>query len=196
MADEKDHPDIATQLVHGGEPNKWPTGRPTSTPIYASATYTYQSMDEIDKVFGGEIPGYVYTRYGNPTVSAFEDAIRSIEGGATACAYASGMAALHASLLACELSPGVTVLASQDLYGATTNLLFNIFGPLGIKTVTVDFSRLDEVRAKAFEVKPRVLIAETISNPLLKVCDIEACATIAHEVGARLIIDNTFASSY
>src|SRR5438132_8214760 len=153
-------------------------------------------MDEVDKVFGAEIAGYVYPRYGNPTVTAFETAIQVIEAGATACAYSSGMAALHASLISCELSPGATVLASQDLYGATTNLLQTIFGSFGIKTVTVDFANLEEVRSKAREIKPRVLIAETISNPLLKVCDIDACAEIAREVGARLIIDNTFASPY
>ena len=196
MSDDKDNLDIATQLVHTGERSAPPTGQPTSTPIYASSTYTYESMDEVDKVFGGEIAGYVYTRYGNPTVTAFETAIQVIEAGATACAYSSGMAALHAALLACELSSGATVLASQDLYGATTNLLQAILGPFGIKTVTVDFANLDEVRSKALEIKPRVLIAETISNPLLKVCDIDAGAEIAREVGARLIIDNTFASPY
>ena len=196
MTKDKSELDIATQLVHSGERSEKPKGTPTSTPIYASATYTYESMDEIDKVFAGEIPGYIYTRYGNPTVTVFEDVMRTIEGGATACAYASGMAALHAALFACELTPGATVLASQDLYGATTNLLLNIFGSFGIKTITADFSNLDEVRAKAIEAKPRVLIAETISNPLLKVCDIDACAEIAHECGSRLIVDNTFASPY
>src|SRR5437763_8811279 len=196
MAADQKNFDIATQVVHAGEKSKTPTGQPTSTPIYASATYTYESMDQMDKVFGGEMPGYVYTRHGNPTVAALEEAIRQIEDGATACAYASGMAALHAALFTCELSPGATVLASQDLYGATTNLLLNIFGPLGIKTVTADYNDLAGLRAKAHEVKPRVLIAETISNPLLKVCDLDACANIAHEVGARLIVDNTFASPY
>src|SRR5437762_5537539 len=181
-------------MVHAGDSREPPLGRPTSAPIYASATYTYDSMEEIDKVFGGEIPGYVYTRYGNPTVTLLENVIRTIEGGITACAYASGMAALHAALFACELSPGATVLASQDLYGATTNLLLNIFGPLGIKTVTADYNDLAGLRAKVQETKPLVLIAETISNPLLKICDIDACASIAHEAGARLIIDNTFAS--
>src|SRR3989440_901204 len=196
MAADKNNFDIATKLVHAGEKNTPPTGQPTTTPIYASATYTYDSMDQMDKVFGGEIAGYVYTRHGNPTVAVLEEAIREIEAGATACAYASGMAALHAALFACELSPGATVLASQDLYGATTNLLINIFGPLGIKTVTADYNDLAGLRAKAHEVKPRVLIAETISNPLLKMCDIDACSSIAHEAGARLIIDNTFASPY
>src|SRR5207237_4040183 len=196
MSDDKDSLDIATQLVHASERKQPPTGRPTATPIYASATYTYESMAEIDKVFGGELPGYIYTRYGNPTVTALETAIQLVEAGATACAYSSGMAALHASLIACELSSGATVLASQDLYGATTNLLQAILGPFGIKTVTVDFANLDDVRSKALEIKPRVLIAETISNPLLKICDIDAGAEIARAVGARLILDTTFASTY
>src|SRR5882724_2014770 len=196
MAGEKDKLDIATQLVHTGERGALPEGKPTSTPIYASATYTYDSMAEIDKVFAGEKAGYIYTRYGNPTVTALETALSTIEAGATACAYSSGMAALHAALFACELTPGATVLASQDLYGATTSLLQTIFGSLGIKTVTADFSELDGLRAKAAETRPRVLVAETISNPLLKVCDIDACAEIAHSVGARLIVDNTFASPY
>lgn len=193
---QKDNYDIATDLVHLGERGDAPAGKPTSTPIYASSTYTYESMEEIDKIFGGELPGYIYTRYGNPTTWAMQEAIRGIEGGAVACAYASGMAALHAALFACELTSGSTVLASQDLYGATTNLLLNIFGSFGIKTVTADFSDLDEVRARAAEHKPRVLIAETISNPLLKVCDIDACAEIARGIGARFIVDNTFASPY
>jgi cystathionine beta-lyase/cystathionine gamma-synthase len=196
MAANKNNLDISTQLVHSGERGEVPKGTPSSTPIYASATYTYDSMDEIDKVFAGETPDYIYTRYGNPTVAAFEKVMRTIEGGATACAYGSGMAALHAALFACELAPDSTVLASQDLYGATTNLLLNIFGSFGIKTVFADFSKLDEVRAKSAEAKPRVLVAETISNPLLKVCDIDACAEIAHKINARLIIDNTFASPY
>jgi len=196
VPDDKDKLDIATQMVHAGDSREPPLGRPTSAPIYASATYTYDSMEEIDKVFGGEIPGYVYTRYGNPTVTLLENVIRTIEGGVTACAYSSGMAALHAALFTCELAPGATVLASQDLYGATTNLLLNIFGSFGIKTITADFSNLDEVRTKARETRPQVLIAETISNPLLKVCDIDAGAGIAREVGARLIVDNTFASPY
>jgi cystathionine beta-lyase/cystathionine gamma-synthase len=196
MTDDKDSLDISTELVHAGERKGHIAAEPVATPIYASTTFTYESMAEIDQVFAGEKPGYVYTRHGNPTVTALEDALRTIEGGAVSCAYSSGMAAIHAALFACELTPGATVLASQDLYGATTNLLLTVFGSFGIKTVTADFSNLDEVRAKAAETKPRVLIAETISNPLLKICDVDAVADIAHSVGARLIIDNTFASPY
>jgi cystathionine gamma-synthase/methionine-gamma-lyase len=153
-------------------------------------------MTEADAVLGGEKPGYIYTRYGNPTVAALEQAILSLEGGVAAIAYASGMAALHAAVLACELSPGSTILASQDLYGATLDLLVLLFGQFDIKTVTADFCDLPSLAAKAEEVRPRVLIAETISNPLLKICDIDACAAIARAHKARLIVDNTFATPY
>jgi cystathionine beta-lyase/cystathionine gamma-synthase len=196
MAEQKNNLDLETQFVHATGKGEPLVGQPTATPVYASATYTYASMEEMDQAFSGEIDGYVYTRHGNPTVTVFEATMCAVESGVTARAYASGMAAIHAALFACELSPGAVVLASQDLYGATTNLLLNIFGSFGVKTVFADFSNLEEVRARTVESKPRVLIAETISNPLLKVCDTEACAEIAHTSGARLIIDNTFASPY
>jgi cystathionine gamma-synthase/methionine-gamma-lyase len=188
--------DIRTTLVHAGERRGLPEAQPVATPIYASATFTYDSMAEIDQVFSGEKQGFIYTRYGNPTTAALEEAVRAVEEGAIACAYATGMAAVHAALLACDLKSGSTVLASQDVYGATTNLLNTILINFGVKTVHVDFSDLETVRAKARELRPQVLIAETISNPLLKVCDIETCVQIAHENGARLIVDNTFASPY
>ncbi len=187
---------INTQLVHAGERGASPQGKPVSTPIYASTTFTYDSMVEVDQVFSGEKQGYIYSRYGNPTVAALEEAVRVLEEGAAACAYSSGMAALHAATFACEIPPGATILASQDLYGATIDLLYKIFGSYGIKIATTDFSDVKALRAKALEVGPQVLIAETISNPLLKVCDIAACAAIAREVGARFIVDNTFTSPY
>lgn len=187
---------ISTQLVHAGERRTQPVGKPVVTPIYATSTFTYNSMSEVDKVFRGEAPDYVYTRYGNPTTAALEESLATIEKGKTACAYSSGMAALHATLFACELSSGSVVLASQDLYGATFDLLYKVFGSFGVKTVTADFTEINALREKALEVKPRVLLAETISNPLLKICDIEACAEIAKETNARLIVDSTFASPF
>jgi len=193
MADKLD---IATQLVHAGERRDVPNGLPVATPLYTTATFTYPTMAEVDRVFAGETPGFIYTRYGNPTTAALEEAMTALEAGAGACAYATGMAALHAAIFACELSPGSTILASQDLYGATTELLMTVFGSFGVKTVTVDFSDVNLVAEKARELRPRLILAETISNPLLKVCDLDACAEIARSVGARLIIDNTFASPY
>src|ERR671918_1039329 len=137
MTDETKR-DITTRLVHGGERGPLPEGKSVSTPIYASVTYTYDSMQEIDQVFGGEKQGFIYTRYGNPTTAALEEAVREVEEGATACAYSTGMAAVHAALIACDLKAGSTVLASQDLYGATTSLLQSVFTAFGVKTVTTD----------------------------------------------------------
>jgi cystathionine gamma-synthase/methionine-gamma-lyase len=187
---------ISTQFVHAGERKDPPLGRPVATPIYATSAYTYDSMEVVDKVFSGEAGDFVYTRYGNPTVAAFESAMVTLEAGAVACAYSSGMAALHGALFACELGPGAVVLASQDLYGATFDLLYKVFGSAGVKTVTADFDDMDAVRAKVLETKPRAILVETISNPLLKICDIAAVAALAHEVGARVIVDNTFASPF
>lgn len=185
---------IATQLVHAGERRAAPVGVPAATPIYATSTFIYERMEDVDRVVEGETSGFVYSRYGNPTTSALEEAMAAIENGKFAFAFGSGMAALHAALLACELAPGAVVLASQDLYGATLELLYTIFGSLGVKTVITDFSDVDNLREKTLELKPRALIGETISNPLLKVLDIETCAKIAREAGAKLIIDNTFAT--
>src|SRR6266511_1757178 len=100
------------------------------------------------------------------------------------------------AVLAGELSPGSVIVASRDLYGATLDLLVLLFGQFNIKTVTADFSDLASLAAVVAENRPRILIAETISNPLLKVCDIDACAEIAHSNNARLIVDNTFATPY
>jgi cystathionine beta-lyase/cystathionine gamma-synthase len=191
-----DNLSITTQLVHSGERRPQPNGLPVATPIYPTSTYTYGSMAEMDKVFTGESPDYIYSRFGNPTVAALEESLTTIEAGKVACAYSSGMAALHAALFASELSPGAVVLASRDLYGASFDLLYKIFGSFGVKTQTADFTDLNALREKVAEIKPRVLLAETISNPLLKICDVQACADIAHENGARLIVDNTFASPY
>ncbi|PYS86369.1 MAG: PLP-dependent transferase [Acidobacteria bacterium] len=187
---------LATKFVHAGERKSAPAGIPASTPIYASSSFIHERVEDIDSIIDGDTTGFVYSRYGNPTVAAFEDAMAALENGKFAYAFGSGMAALHAALLACDLSNGSVVLASKDLYGSTFELLLTVFGAFGVKTVTEDFNDVAALRVKAFELKPRVLLCETLSNPLLKVCDIEECALIAHEIGAKLIVDNTFATPY
>lgn len=196
MADEESGWDINTLVARAGGATHAPAGRPVVVPIYATTTFIYDSMSEVDEVFGGDREGYVYTRHGNPTVDALAGAVAAIEAGAGACAFASGMAALHGALLACDLSPGATVLASQDIYGATTKLLDAVFGAFGVRTVAADFSDPAALRERARAVRPRVIIAETVSNPLLKVCDLEACAEVAREAGARFVVDSTFATPY
>lgn len=187
---------LETKLIHAGEDRHEATGKPVSTPIFPTVTYTFDSMAEMDRVLSGESRDFVYSRYGNPTVSALESVLTTIENGAGAVAFGSGMAAIHAALFACDLKPGSVVVASQDLYGASFDLLSKIFGSFGIETRTADFNDLGSLERVVVESKPRALLAETISNPLLKVCDLAEIAAITRSNGAKLIVDNTFASPY
>jgi cystathionine beta-lyase/cystathionine gamma-synthase len=187
---------FATQAVHAGERAPKPDFTPVNTPIYQSASFVYDTLETMDAIFGGERPGYVYTRYGNPTVAALERAVATLEGGETAVAYASGMAAVHATLLALDVVSGVAVVAAQDLYGATSSLLTMIFGRQGVNVHLVDMTALDQVESAIRELSPKVVLAEIISNPLLKVVDLERVATLAHAHGATMVVDSTFTSPY
>jgi cystathionine beta-lyase/cystathionine gamma-synthase len=187
---------FATQAVHAGERAPTPDFTPVNTPIYQSASFVYDGIETMDAVFGGERPGYVYTRYGNPTVAALERAVATLEGGDTAIAYASGMAAIHATLLALEVVSGAAVVAAQDVYGATSSLLTTIFARQGVKVHLVEMTALDRVESAIRELRPKVVLAEMISNPLLKVVDLERVAALAHAHGAMLVVDSTFTSPY
>lgn len=187
---------IFTLAVHAGERGPRPDFTPVVTPIYNSIAYTYESMEDLDAVFARERPGYVYTRYGNPTVTALEKAVAALEGGEEAMVFASGMAAIHAVLLAAKVEAGATVVAAQDVYGATYALLSSLFSSLGVRTRFVDIADLTAVEQAIVEEKPRAVLFETVSNPLLKVADTPAVVEMAHRHGAEVIVDNTFASPY
>jgi cystathionine beta-lyase/cystathionine gamma-synthase len=187
---------FATQAVHAGEQRSQPDFLPVNTPIYHSASFVYDDLETMDAIFAGERPGYVYTRYGNPTVAALERAMATLEGGETAVAYASGMAAIHATLLALEVVSGTAVVAAQDVYGATSTLLTTIFARQGVHIRLVDMTDLEHVEAVVRELRPKVVMAEIISNPLLKVVDLERVAALAHAHDALLVVDSTFTSPY
>ena len=191
-----------TRAVHSGERRVNQDGNqgsfyPISTPIYASTTFSHPNIETTDRVLGGEQEGYSYARYDNPTVHAFEEALASLEApdgipGARAFAFASGMAATHAALAAAELSGGATVLAAEQLYGSTATLLVQVFGASGVETRFVDASDLGAVEKKVAELKPRALVVESISNPLLRVADVPRISEVTRTAGATLIVDNTF----
>lgn len=187
---------FATRAVHAGERAPRPDYTPVSTPIQPSVGYTYDSMADLDAIFANEREGYVYPRYGSPTLSAFERAMADLEGGESALAFASGMAAIHAAILAAGVRMGATVVAAVDLYGATYTLLHQLLSELGVTVRFVDVGRLAEVEAAMAQNRPAALLAEIISNPLLKVADVPALAEIAGQFEAQLLIDNTFASPY
>lgn len=187
---------IYTQAVHSGEKAPPPDFVPVSTPVYNAATYYYRSMDDLDAVFAGTKKGYVYTRYGNPTNKALEEAVAVLEGGEAAHTFSSGMAALHAALLATGLKKGDSVVAAHDLYGATYILLSTLFENLGIHVHFVDISNREQVENTVKREKPKVLIFEVVSNPLLKVADVPQLIEVAHAFGAEVIVDSTFTTPY
>ncbi len=187
---------LLTQAVHAGE--RMPTGRyaPVSTPIQMSVGYVYERAEEMDRVFAGEDAGYVYPRYGSPTVAAFEKAVATLEDTGDAVAYATGMAAVHAALLGAGIRAGEAVVCAADVYGATYALVAGTLSSLGVRYSFVDIADHNEVRAALASLRPVALLCEAISNPLLKVADLPALAELAHASGARLIVDSTFATPW
>jgi len=185
---------LATRAVHAGMQSAPPDFIPTVPPIHPSVTYQYAAMADLDAVFAGTRQGYVYTRHGNPTVTVLEEAVAALEEGETALAFASGMAAIHAALLAAGARAGSAVVAARDIYGATYALLNQLMRSQGVTTRFVDVADLEAVAAACVELKPVALIVETVSNPLLKVADLPALADVAHQHGAALLVDNTFAT--
>lgn len=187
---------ILTQAVHAGERGPRPDFTPVSTPIHLSVGYVYDDMQDLDAVLSGAKEGYVYLRYGSPTVSALEQAIATLEGAEDAVAFASGMGAIHAALMGAGVRAGTSVVAAADVYGATYALLERLLTSLGVGVRFVDIADLHQVDQALDEVKPAAVLCEVVSNPLMKVADVPALAQRAHAAGAHLIVDSTFASPY
>jgi cystathionine beta-lyase/cystathionine gamma-synthase len=185
-----------TAAVHAGEREPWPDCATLSTPIFSTSAFISPDMQTSDEIFGSERPGFVYTRYGNPTVAALERAVATLERGEAALAYASGMAAIYGALLSAGLQGGDRIVASRDLYGATFALLSAVLPKQGIETTFVDACDLAELEEAVKTKQPRLVLVETISNPLMRVADLEAIAAIARQCGAVSIVDSSFASPF
>ncbi len=163
-----------------------------SQAMFLTSSFKSASAAEAAKLFSGEIPGYTYSRFTNPTVSAFQARLAALEGGERAVATASGMAAIH-GLVQAFLSAGDHIVASQSLFGATVQLLGNILPRFGIEVTFVAATDLDAWRA-AVQPNTKLFYLETPSNPLTEIIDIRAVADIAHTCGALLAVDNCFCS--
>lgn len=191
---------LDTLFVHGGEYIRpmHQAGAPTVQPIYTSTTYLHNNTERLDEAFEENAAGkqtFVYARQGSPNAHALEHVLAKSEGGVGAVVMGSGMAAIQGTLLATGLTSGSKILVAQDLYGATIGLLRTVFAPLGINVVFKDLcctSAGEIIR----EEEPDVVLVETISNPLVKVTDLDTIATAAREVGAISIIDSTFSTPY
>ena len=186
---------IETKAVHAGD-RKRRSGAaiPSATPIHTATSYIYEDTAQLDRVLGREEPGFSYSRYDNPSNAALEELVASLENGHDALACSSGMAALHIGILAALTDRPKSVLAASAIYGATTAMLMNVLEPLGIAVNFVDICDLEAVRRKIAECSPGCVAMETISNPLLRVGDLDGIAELTHAAGAALLVDSTFAT--
>ncbi|ROP64209.1 cystathionine gamma-synthase [Curtobacterium sp. PhB115] len=180
--------EFSTRAIHAGQEPDGPTGA-VIPPIHLTSTYVQDGI-------GGMRNGYEYSRAGNPTRDGLQTLLADLDGGVAAYSFASGLAAEDA-LLRAALRPGARVVMGNDVYGGTHRLVNRLHVPWGVELVVVDMSDLDRVRA-ALEGAPEqtILWVETPTNPLMKIADIAALATLGHESGALVVVDNTFASPY
>ncbi len=196
MTYDNSNPDWAfeTRQVHAGQPVDSDTGA-RNLPIYQTTSYVFANAQQAADRFALTDPGPIYTRITNPTVSAVEERIASLEGGVAATMFASGQAAETATIQAITQSGG-HVVASPRLYGGTDALLRHTLPKYGIETTFVEDPDDPESWQAAVRPNTRVFYAETISNPLNDVLDIPAIAEVAHRNQAPLVVDNTTATPY
>ena len=183
--------EFATLAVHAGEAPCPATGA-LDTPIYQSTTFVSADADEMAAVYGEQKPGYMYTRYGNPTIHALESKLAVLEGGESALATASGMAAVSTAILG-YVKAGDHVVAARSLYGATYNFLNRKLPRMGASATFVGSSRVEDFE-KSIQPNTRLIYFETPSNPVLEVVDIADIAALGRARGIPTMIDNTFAS--
>jgi O-succinylhomoserine sulfhydrylase len=182
--------DLATRLVRGGLMRS--EHGETAEALYLTQSFVYESAEAANARFAGETQGFIYSRYGNPTVQMFEDRLALAEGAEYCRATASGMAAVHLALSGL-LKSGDHIVAGKALFGSCAWILKNWAPRYGIDVTLVDGPDLDQWRAAA-RPNSAVFFLESPANPLLEICDIAAISEIAHGVGAKVVVDNVFAT--
>src|SRR5437868_7621266 len=182
-----------TRAIHAGQrPDPYTGAR--AVPIFQTTSYVFEDPESAAAYFNLQEYGNTYSRIMNPTVATFEERVASLEGGAGGVAFASGLAAQAAALFT-MLQPGDHIVASGALYGGTVTQLKHLSRKLGLELTFVDPDRIDAWQ-HALREETKLLYGETIGNPGGNVLDIEAVASVAHGIGAPLMIDNTFATPY
>lgn len=179
-----------THLVHGGT-SRSPFGE-TSEAIFLTQGFVYESAEAAESRFRGDEAGFIYSRYANPTVDMFEKRMCALEGAEDARAMSSGMAAVAAALL-CSLKAGDHVVASRALFGSCRWIIETLMPRYGIETSLID-GRLVEEWERAVMPNTKLFFLESPTNPTLEICDIAAIAELANGIGARLVVDNVFAT--
>ncbi len=188
--------DLETQCLHAGERWEQQYFWTSSTPIYNSTTFFYDSAHDLDDRVFYRKPGYVYSRGGSPTNTTLERAISTLEGAEVTHVCSSGMAASHLALLAAGAGQDELILCSSDVYGSVYTMVENIFPHLGGRSILMDFTDLDRLEETMERERPRVVYFEVVTNPMTKVIDAPAVIEMAHRVGAVVITDNTFTTPY
>lgn len=181
---------LATRLARGGLV-RTPFAE-TSEALFMTSGYVYGSAAEAERAFAGKAKRYIYSRYGNPTVTMFETRLAEIEGADICVATASGMAAVFAAL-ACLVRAGDRVVASRALFGSCHYVVHDILPKFGVETELVDGTDL-KAWARALRRPARAVFLESPSNPTLEIIDIPAVAKLAHRAGAKVVVDNVFAT--
>jgi cystathionine beta-lyase/cystathionine gamma-synthase len=191
MTDESSARGFGTRAVHAGEAPDPVTGS-AGMPIYQSATFAFRSADQIDRFNEGEVPHYIYSRHGNPTVRTLELKLADLEGAEDVLGTASGMAAVTTAVFH-YIAGGGHIVVSDSIYETAQKFFSDSIGDYGATATAVDMTDLDAVRS-AIGPATRALYVEPFSNPLLKVADIASLAGLADHAGIDLIVDNTFLS--
>lgn len=179
-----------TTLIHGGTLRS--EFGETSESIFLTQGYVYESAESAESRFKGETPGFIYSRYANPTVDMFEKRMCALEGAEDARATASGMAAVTAAIM-CGLKAGDHIVAARALFGSCRWVVETLAPKYGIETTLVD-GKVTENWAQAVKPNTKLFFLESPTNPTLEVVDIAAVAAIANAAGARLVVDNVFAT--
>jgi len=181
-----------TQAIHGGSQTS--IFGETSEAMFLTSGYGYDGPEQAEARFKEEEPGYIYSRYGNPTVTMYEDRMAALEGAEDCWATSSGMAAISAALL-CQLKQGDRVVAARALFGSSLYILNEILPRFGIAVTLVDGTNLDQWR-EALASGATTVLVETPSNPTLEILDIAKIANLSRQAGATLIVDNVFATPF
>jgi O-succinylhomoserine sulfhydrylase len=190
MAEDPNDWQTATRLVRGGLA-RTPYGE-ISEALFLTQSFAYDSAEAADRRFSGEDPGFIYQRFGNPTTQMFEDRLALLEGAETCRATASGMAAITAAMMGL-LRAGDHVVSGRALFGSCRWIVTQWLPRFGVETTLVPGPDLDAWRA-AVRPNTRVFLIETPANPLLELTDIAAVSAIAREAGAKVVVDNVFAT--
>lgn len=163
-------------------------------PIYQTSTFVFEDVEQGARRFAGEDEGYIYTRLGNPTVTDFEQKIALLEGGEAAAAFASGMGAITAPIMAL-VNAGDHIVAAETLYGCTHAFLSHLLSRFGVETTFVDATDVKNIEA-AMRPNTKIVYVESPANPTMSLVDLAVAAQVAHEYGAKILVDNTFMTPY